>query len=396
MDQPQHAATHESGTLVTTTHEFRYDPTAPTFQDTLYDDYRWLRDHAPVHHDPVTGSYVLTRHADVWDAVHDHVRFSSNVAEAQNLLPQMIYFDPPRHTAHRALVSRAFTPRRVADLEPMVHSIAQELCAGLADRDEIDFQHEYAALVPSTVASRLIGIPDELTPEFRRLTECFLEINDAREFAGNAGAIYGMFAELLAERRAAPADDLMSALIAAEIEDEHLPEDELLGFCMLLILAGNDTTSSLIGNGFVLLGDRADVRAVLAADPSLWGSAVEEMVRLEAPAQTLPRNTACDVVVHETTIPTGARVQLVWGSANRDEREFPDPDELRLDREPGRHLSFGHGAHFCLGANLARLEARAAFLSFTRTFPDAHGIGAPERVTSTWARAHSRIPVALR
>jgi cytochrome P450 len=292
-------------------------------------------------------------------------------------------------------VSRAFTPRRVADLEPMVHTIAEELCSGLADRDTIDFQHEYAALVPSMVASRLVGIPDELTPEFRRLTECFLEINDAPEFATNAGAIYGMFAELLAERRAAPADDLMSALLAADIDGERLPDDELLGFCMLLILAGNDTTSSLIGNGFVLLGEQPDVRAALARDPSIWGAAIEEMVRLEAPAQTLPRNTTTDVTVHGTELPAGSRVNLVWGSANRDEREFTDPDTLRLDREPGRHLSFGHGAHFCLGANLARLEARAAFEAFTRAFPDAHVDGTPERVTSTWARAHARIPVTL-
>jgi len=381
---------------VTTTREFRYDPTAPTFQATLYDDYRWMRDHEPVYRDEPSGAYVLTRHADVWDAVHDHTRFSSNVSEAQNLLPQMIYFDPPRHTAHRALVSRAFTPRRVGDLEPMVHAIAEELCAGLADRDTIDFQHEYAALVPSMVASRLIGIPDALTPEFRRLTECFLEINDAQEFAANAGAIYGMFAELVAERRAQPADDLMSALIAAEIDGERLPEDELLGFCMLLILAGNDTTSSLIGNGYVLLDGLPDVRAALASDPSLWGATIEEMVRLEAPAQTLPRNTTTDVTVRGTPIPAGSRVNLVWGSANRDEREFVDPDTLRLDREPGRHLSFGHGAHFCLGANLARLEARAAFAAFTRMFPDAHVDGTPERVASTWARAHARIPVALR
>ncbi len=246
------------------------------------------------------------------------------------------------------------------------------------------------------VASRLIGIPDGLTPEFRRLTECFLEITDGQEFAADAGAIYGMFAELLAERRAQPADDLMSALIAAEIDGERLPEDELLGFCMLLILAGNDTTSSLIGNGFVLLDGLPDVRAALATDPSRWGGAIEEMVRLEAPAQTLPRNTTADVVVHDTTIPAGSRVQLVWGSANRDEREFTDPDELQLGREPGRHLSFGHGAHFCLGANLARLEARAAFAAFTRAFPEAHVDGTPERVTSIWARAHARIPVRLR
>ena len=380
---------------MTSTREFRYDPTAPSFQDSLYDDYRWMRDHAPVYRDDTTGVYALTRHADVWDAVHDHARFSSDVAEAQNLLPQMIYFDPPRHTAHRALVSRAFTPRRVVDLEPMVHAIARDLCAALADRAEIDFQHEYAALVPSLVASRLIGIPDELTPEFRRITECFLEISDAQEFAANAGGIYGMFADLLAERRAHPADDLMSALIAAEIDGEHLPEDELLGFCMLLILAGNDTTSSLIGNGFVLLDGLPDVRAALAADPSRWGAAAEEMVRLEAPAQTLPRNTTVDVTVRDTTIPAGSRVQLVWGSANRDEREFADPDTLRLDREPGRHLSFGHGAHFCLGANLARLEARAAFAAFTQAFPEARVDGSPERVTSIWARAHARIPVRL-
>jgi cytochrome P450 len=393
VDEPQHAARCER---TVTTREFRYDTTVPSFQDTLYDDYRWMRDHTPVYRDEVTGTYALTRHADVWDAVHDHSRFSSDVAEAQTLLPQMIYFDPPRHTAHRALVSRAFTPRRVADLEPMVHAIARELCDGLATRDEIEFQHEYAALVPSMVAGRLIGVPDELSPEFRRLTECFLEITDAAQFAADAGAIYGMFAELLAERRREPADDLMSDLIAAEIDGERLPEDELLGFCMLLILAGNDTTSSLIGNGFVLLDGMPVLRTELAADPSRWGAAIEEMLRLEAPVQTLPRTATVAVELHGDTIPAGSRVQLVWASANRDEREFDRPDEFDLRREPGRHLAFGHGAHFCLGANLARLEARAAFAAFAGAFPEARVCGPPERVTSIWARAHARIPVRLR
>ena len=381
--------------MATTTADFIYDPSTAQFQEDLWDVYRVLRDEHPVYRHPVTGTYALSRFDDVWRAVHDHETFSSVVAEAQSLLPQMIYFDPPRHTAMRALVSRAFTPKRVAAVEGLVRQTARELCAGIAERGECELQHDFAAILPSVVIARMIGVPEEHVPSFRSWTESFLEIQGPEDFADAAGKIYALFAELLAERRARPRDDLMTALIDAEAEGQKLSDEELLGFCLLLILAGNDTTSSLIGSGIVLLAQDDAQRARLVADPSLWPNAIEELNRMESPAQVLPRTTTRAVELHGTTIPADSRVMLIWGAANHDDREFTDPERLDVTRKFSRHLAFGHGIHYCLGANLARLEARAAFEEWHRNFPDYRLRAKPQRIVSIWARAFSRIPVAV-
>jgi cytochrome P450 len=378
-----------------TTAPFRYDPSTPAFQEELREVYRVLRDEHPVYHDPVKQQHALSRFEDVWRAVHDWERFSSVVDEADNLLPQMIYFDPPRHTAARALVSRAFTPRRVAAAEEAVRRTARELLDGIAARGGCELQHEFAAILPSVVIARMIGVPDEHVADFRSWTESFIEIAGPDDFAEAAGNIYRLFAELLAARRAEPRDDLMSALLEAEVDGQRLPDDELLGFCLLLILAGNDTTSSLIGSGIVLLAEHPDQRARLVAEPGRWPAAIEEMIRIEAPTQVLPRTTTTDVEVHGVTIPAGSRVMLVWGAANLDEREFPDPERFDVTRRITRHLGFGHGVHFCLGASLARLEARVAFEEWHARFPTYELAGPPSRATSIWARAFTRIPVTV-
>jgi cytochrome P450 len=246
------------------------------------------------------------------------------------------------------------------------------------------------------VIARMIGVPEEHVPSFRSWTESFLEIQGPQDFADAAGKIYALFAELLAERRARPRDDLMTALIDAESEGTKLSDEELLGFCLLLILAGNDTTSSLIGSGIALLSQYSDQRALLVNDPSLWPNAIEELNRMESPAQVLPRTTTRDIEIHGTTIPADSRVMLIWGAANHDDREYKDPETLDVTRKFSRHLAFGHGIHYCLGANLARLEARAAFEEWHRNFPDYHLTGEPQRIVSIWARAFSRIPVSVR
>jgi cytochrome P450 len=241
----------------------------------------------------------------------------------------------------------------------------------------------------------MIGVPDEHVADFRSWTESFIEIAGPDDFAEAAGNIYRLFAELVAARRAEPRDDLMTALLEAEVDGQRLPDDELLGFCLLLILAGNDTTSSLIGSGIVLLAEHPDQRARLVAEPGRWPAAIEEMIRIEAPTQVLPRTTTTDVEVHGVTIPAGSRVMLVWGAANLDEREFPDPERFDETRRITRHLGFGHGVHFCLGASLARLEARVAFEEWHARFPTYELAGPPSRATSIWARAFTRIPVTV-
>jgi cytochrome P450 len=374
---------------------FRYDPTTREFQDDIWDVYRTLRDEYPVFYDGQKDQYVLTRFEDVWRAVHDHDTFSSVVEEANSLLPQMIYMDPPRHTALRALVSRAFTPKRVAEVEEVARATARALIDQLAGRDECEAQHEFAAILPSVVIARMIGVPDEHVPSFRNWTESFLEITDSGDYADAASNIYGLFARLLSERRESPRDDLMTALTGAEVDGEQLTDEELLGFCLLLVLAGNDTTSSLIGSGIVMLARDPEQRALLVHDPSRWPAAIEELNRIESPAQVLPRTATRDVELHGVTIPAGSRVMLVWGAANHDDREFPAPERFDITRAVTRHLAFGHGAHYCLGANLARLEARVAFEEWHAHFPNYELSAEPTRAVSMWARAYSRVPVRI-
>src|SRR5690349_3028132 len=220
-----------------------------------------MRDEHPVYFDEANQQYVLSRFDDVWRAVNDWETFSSVVAEADNFLPQMIYIDPVRHTQLRALVSRAFTPKRVAEIEPRTRAIARELVDGIAARGRCDLQHEYESVLPSVVIGTMIGIPDDRIDDFRSWTDSFLEIQGPQDYLDSLGKCYELFAELLAERRRAPRDDLMSALLAAEVDGERLTEEELLGFCFLLVLAGNDTTASLIGSGTVLLANDPEQRA---------------------------------------------------------------------------------------------------------------------------------------
>jgi len=370
-----------------------YDPSTPQFQDEIYEVYRRLRDDQPVYVGPA--SYALSRFEDVWRAVNDWATFSSVVEEAFTLLPQLIYFDPPRHTAMRSLVSRAFTPKRVAEVEGLVRSTARSLLDGVAAAGGCELQHEFAALVPSVVIAKMIGVEDEHIPQFRSWTESFLEITGPADYQDAAAKIYGLFASLLPARRSDPRDDLMTALIDAEVDGQRLTDEELLGFCLLLILAGNDTTSSLIGSGMVLLAEHPDQRERLVADPSLWPNAIEEMNRIESPTQVLPRTTTTEVTLHGVTIPTGSRVMLIWGSANRDEREFAGPERFDVARKVNRHLAFGHGVHYCLGANLARLEARVAFEEWHARFPRYSLAAEPERIVSTWARAYRRVPISI-
>ena len=210
-----------------------------------------------------------------------------------------------------------------------------------------------------------------------------------------AGHIYELFTGLLAERRTEPRDDLMSALVAAEVDGERLTEGELLGFCFLLILGGNDTTTSLLANGVELLARHRDQRAVLLADRSLIPNAVEEMLRIASPVQALARTARVDVGLHGVTIPAGARVVAVFGAANLDEREFPDPERFDVRRTIQRHLAFGHGPHHCIGAPLARLEARVAFEEILRRYPAYEVAEQPVRLRSIWARTFESMPLVL-
>ena len=371
---------------------FVYDPGTADFQRDMHDIYAVLRDEHPIYEGP--GWYAVSRFEDLWNAIHDWATFSSaGVAEAGYLMPQMIYMDPPRHTSLRAIVSRAFTPKRVAELEGRVRQVTRRLIDGFAAAGHCELIHDLAAPLPSTVMAELIGVPSEHIEQFRSWTEAFLEVTSPADIAERANGIYGLFGELLAERRRRPAGDLMSALLAAESDGEKLTEEDLLGFCFLLLIAGNDTTTSLIGSGAELLARHPDQRAQLVGEPPLLAAAVEEMLRVESPTQALPRTAVRDVTLHGTTIPEGSRVMLLFGAANLDEREFPDPERFDIHRAAVRHLGFGHGIHFCLGAMLARLESRVVFEELLARIPDYKLSEQPERITSNWARAWKALPL---
>jgi hypothetical protein len=375
-----------------------YDPTDERFQERLPAIYRTLRDEHPLYHEPTTGQWLLSRYDDVRAAASDPATFSSEGTDiGRNLLPMIQALDPPRHDALRALVSRAFTPTRVAAMEPEIRRIARERIDAFVARGHADLMHEFATQIPSRVIGALLGVPPERREAFLEWTEALVEASPASaldaKFRDPAARIYREFAGLIAERRAAPRDDLVSALLEAEIDGHRLSEPELLGFCFVLIVAGNDTTTNLIGNGAVLLAEHPDQRKRLVDAPARIPAAVEEMLRFESPAQALPRIARRDVALHGQTIPSGAQVLLLWGSANRDERVFPDADRFDVGRDARRHLGFGQGIHFCLGAHLARMEARIAFEELLARIPDYRLTEPPRWRPSIWARAHPHLHI---
>jgi cytochrome P450 len=377
-----------------------WDWTRPDYQDRLHEIYAELRVQHPVARSP-SGFWAVSRFADVYELASDTVTYSSErtLISPPGLVPTIQSLDPPRHDRLRALVSLAFTPSRVRAMEPRVRAIAHELMAKLLEAGRADLMAAYARHIPSRVIGELIGIPDERIPDFLRWTEAMVELlkgkTQAEAIENPAASIYAEFARLLDERRRIRRDDLMSALIDARLDGAALTQEELLGFCFVLVVAGNDTTTNLIANGAVLLAEHPDQRRLLAQDPSLLEGAIEEMLRYEAPAQALPRRLLRDTTLHGHALREGEQLFLLFGSANRDEREFEQADRFDVRRRIKRHLAFGQGIHFCLGKSLARLEARVAFEELLARAPEYELAGPAPWLPSMWARSHARVPVAL-
>jgi cytochrome P450 len=373
-----------------------YDPRDPTFSARAPEIYRTMRDEHPVYADPDGALWALSRYDDVRDAALDWERFS-NTGKIETLTtkPTLNSLDPPRHGQLRRLVSRAFTPRRVADLEDDIRSLANRLIDAFVEEGSCDAVARYAALLPSMVMGELLGLPPELVPVCRELTDTSKRRVTPEGGAAPAARSYEIFRELYAARRVQRTDDLLSALLDAEVDGERLTEDELVAFGWLLLVGGNDTTTTLIGNGIELLARHPASRAELAADPSLVPGAVEEMLRRASPTHSLPRTAATDTELHDTRIPAGARVMLLWHAANLDEREFPEPETFDIHRNASRHLAFGYGTHFCMGAALARLEARVAFEELLRRVPDYEIAAEPERLVSIIFNGFETLPIAF-
>jgi cytochrome P450 len=389
-----------------------FDPFDPELHRDPYPVYRRLRDEFPVHHNAKLRFFTLSRHADVMDALQDPDLYISGKGvyvgvpefddgKLTSDVPLLITTDRPRHTQLRALVSRAFTPRRVALLEPRIRAIARSLLDDVKGRREFDLVREFSGPLPTIVIAELLGVPAEDQEWFKEKSTAVAQFDprtagdpSVRE-RGPAVEIGLYLAKVLEQRRREPRDDLLSALLAAEIDGQRLSDVELIGFGFLLLVAGNETTTNLISNAAILLDRHRDQRRLLLEDPSRIPGAIEEFLRYDSPVQGLARTTTAPVTLHGVTIPEGSKVLLLFGSANHDERAIPDAERFDVLREPNPHVAFGFGAHFCLGANLARLEARVAFEELLARLPDYRMTQSQvERHCSGPIRGALRLPIA--
>ncbi len=348
-----------------------------------YPVYRELRANAPALWSREANSWVLSRYDDVSAALADPATYSSasgifptppGVDMTKLFLPMLIMSDPPRHTQLRQIASRAFTPRRIAALEPHIKTLVKDLLDQTPETGKWDFVSGFAGPLPAIVIADMLGVPRDDRDQFREWSTTLVQSNPVRgEFGAGldaAAALYEYFTAFLAERRAHPQDDLMTALVQAEVNGEYLSEEELLGFCLLLLVAGHETTTNLLSNSAVVLAQNPDVRQQLADDPGLLPAAVEELLRYDSPVQGLARTLTAPVDLHGESMQTGDTVLLLFGSANRDDHAFPHADRFDVNRQPERQVAFGHGIHFCLGASLARLEARIALQILLARHPD--------------------------
>lgn len=358
--------------------------------------YRSLRDHDPVHHvipakHPEDDYYVLSRHADVWAAARDHETYSSaqgltvNYGDLEMIglqdNPPFVMQDPPVHTQFRKLVSRGFTPRQVEAVEPKVREFVVERIEGLRSNGGGDIVAELFKPLPSMVVAHYLGVPEEDWAQFDGWTQAIVAANTAEggvagalETVGDAvGSMMAYFTALIERRRTEPEDDTISHLVAAGVgaDGDVAGTLSILAFTFTMVTGGNDTVTGMLGGSMPLLHQRPDQRRLLVDDPGRVPDAVEELLRMTSPVQGLARTTTRDVTVGETTIPAGRRVLLLYGSANRDERQYgSDAGELDLTRCPRNILTFSHGAHHCLGAAAARMQSCVALTELMARCPD--------------------------
>lgn len=394
-----------------TTVALEYSPYAYGIHEDPYPTYARLRAEAPVYRNDVDDFWALSRHADVVEGFRDTATYSS--AQGVSLDPaasgphahrtmSFLAMDPPRHGRMRGLVSRGFTPRRVAELEPRIRAIATSYIDTALEQGSFDFIAGLAGKLPMDVISELVGVPDADRAELRRLSDLLVHREEGVTDVPQAGmeaalVLAGYYADMIAERRQARTDDLTSALLDAELDGDRLGDDEIISFLFLMVVAGNETTTKLLGNAWYWAWRNPDQRAVPFADAGRVPDWVEETLRYDTSSQMLARVATTDVTLHGTTIPAGDRVLLLVGSANRDERVFPDPDRYLLGRDTSDLVSFGFGRHFCLGASLARLEARICLEELVRRIADydvdPEGI---ERVHSVNVRGLATLPTTVR
>ncbi|MCZ4498831.1 MAG: cytochrome [Marmoricola sp.] len=402
-----------------------YDPLDVGFLADPYPAFAWLREHDPVHHHPADdrapGFWALSRFEHIWDAVRRPELFSSasgltffaDEIGQLGIPPTMVMLDPPVQTQLRSLIGRGFTPKRILALEDRIRTFVRARIATMearyADGETIDLHRDLASTVPTYVLAELFGIPlgdqDRFAPWVHALTQLqndgfSLEASSDGSALSSMAEMMEYFGDAIAQRRDDPRDDLLSALVAAEVpgpdgEPQRLTDWDILGFCFVMVAGGSDTTASLISHAVMLLGDAPDQRRLLLDDPALIGGSLVELLRLESSVQGLARTTTADVEIDGTTIPAGKKVMMLYAAGNRDPREFgPTADLLDVRREIPRHLSFSSGPHFCIGTHLARLQARVTLEELLRTHPQITvDTAAGTRHRSAFVRGWVSLPV---
>ncbi|MBL7502760.1 cytochrome P450 [Frankia sp. CNm7] len=370
--------------MTTTSTAVYWDPYDPAFAADPYPTYRRLREEAPLYYNEKYNFYAVSRFADCERGLPDWKTFSSAKGGILELIQSgieippgtLIFEDPPIHDIHRKLLSRVFTPRRIAQLEPKVRDFCVRALDPLVGERRFDLIEAVGAEMPMRVIGMLLGIPEADQAGIRDLADGKLRTEDGGQMDFSEGAILSgeTFGEYVDWRRENPSDDLMTDLLTAEFTDENgqtrtLTRDEVLTYVTVVAGAGNETTGRLIGWIGSTLARFPAARAELVADPSLIPGAIEEILRFEPPGPFIGRYVTQDVEFHGQTVPAGSAILFVAAAANRDEEQYPDPDAFDIRRRISQQLTFGLGGHYCLGAALARLEGRVAMDEILRRFP---------------------------
>jgi cytochrome P450 len=383
------------------------DPIPQVWQDDPAPVYRTLREEHPVYYCAPRDLWVLTRYGDIQNVIRSPEGFSSALGVVPSgfapEMPTIITVDPPVHTLMRRAVQRAFTPRRIAELEERVHAVAIDLLDTIdlgssASGAEIDAFAAFTDPLPFTVLAELIGVDHESHDLFKRCGDAMTYATDLdpEESMTAARELTDYLAEVFVARRKAPREDLISVLLTSSPEGDALADEELLGLILLLSVAGTETTTSGLGNALVLFDRYRDDRRRIIEDPSLLAGAVDEVLRFDTPVQGLSRVATTDMEVDGVHIPRGARIHLLFAAANRDPEVFADPDRFDITRTPNNHLAFGFGIHHCVGATLARMEMRVGLSELLARWPDYAVVsdGVVRRRSDT-NRAFSKLTVAL-
>jgi cytochrome P450 len=365
--------------------EIYYDPYDYEIDAYPHPVWKRMRDERPLYYNEKHNFYAVSRYRDVRDMSADWRTYSSAYGSVLELIEagpevlevarNMLFEDPPIHDEHRAILARSFTPRRISALEPQIRSLCRSYLDELS-ADGFDFVRDYGAKLPMMVIGMLLGVPEQDREYVRSLADQLVH-RDEGETDYNVTGQRGMldyFADLVAERRKHPTEDLISDLTHADVKSKdgtvrQMDNDELLRYISLVAAAGNETVANLMGWAGITLWRHPDQRQALIDDPGLIPNAVEELLRYEAPSPIQARVVMQDVEVHGSKVPEGSRMALLTGSAGRDERAYPDPDRFDVQRRFDNHVSFGHGIHFCLGAALARLEGRVGLEEMIDRFP---------------------------